>query len=191
MNTTPDSVPHLCYYIPNLLHLNQWYSKKSASSRCSRQNHYKYHYRNGNHSQHGKLGLSQVGSQSGGVLGDLNLSRFVFFCPCDLNLPRCQSCVTLVVQGKWGCWFSSMSWGIHWCSDLDVQLDLGGEFHLPWFSYEVSLLVSCSSCPLQCHCQSLSYMTRVDLATHVKVVWACLCGLEFKYTQIWNIPTCR
>ena len=66
-------------------------------------------------------------------------------------LPRCHSCVTLVAQGKWGCWFSSMSWGIHWCSDLDVQLDLEDEFHLPWFSYEVLAHVLCSVIVSHCH----------------------------------------
>ena len=41
------------------------------------------------YSLHGKLGLSQVGSQSGGVLGDLNLSRFVFFCPVYVSNGFC------------------------------------------------------------------------------------------------------
>ena len=47
-------------------------------------------------SLHGKLGLSQVGSQSGGVLSDLNLSWFVFFCPVYVS-----NCLCLALFGLW------------------------------------------------------------------------------------------
>ena len=52
-------------------------------------------------SLNGKLGLSQVGSQSVRVLGDLNLSRFVSFCLVCVSNGLCLLCLALTVSWCW------------------------------------------------------------------------------------------